>query len=540
MQHIPLDDSVAEQPHAQATRLFAHTRAAALPYVFSSMRLDANMRDVDNFAPLLNLDIQAMWTNWKSIIQNHAGRGGRVNRRVKSKAFFDRVYKMEPLVGHEVPALPGADVEFRPPLYDVGDGALAADDESETSSHSSAGGVAGDSNLRRLLTEYFSACLQTKFGSYFSVPARDAAGMPGYKLFQLLSIKSKDVLVRTFKRKAKHHFRMTIYPLEVWRETGLSCDVFNISDPEHIDLLRFCRGLDGTTSLNIWCEAPAAFHEGLAPGCIRLVNPQVATPSCQLGDKNCPVLCLLDALEELGFVQVERKVTHALASEKVFDKRNSASNRFYFQCLLSLDAVLEKNRIDSFPSGKPACVYRLLLHGKYCEGLSMKQTKLRLAKLDDNAIELLSLQRAAERPRRFRPVVSDDSVHGDASEGEAPSGGGSHDDSSEPCVSEDGSSIVGDDGGVALVGGGGIADYPEFILGVAVKVCPPTVNRPLGLRVICPYHDRCSKYRKFDMWQEEFGARAAERYLEVWLARAPHMSRAAHDAWRPSRVDLRA
>ena len=52
-------------------------------------------------------------------------------------------------------------------------------------------------------------------------------------------------------------------------------------------------------------------------------------------------------------------------------------------CLLSLAAVLEKNLIDSFPSGKPARVYRLLLHGKYCEGLSMKQKKLRLAKLDD-------------------------------------------------------------------------------------------------------------------------------------------------------------
>ena len=62
-----------------------------------------------------------------------------------------------------------------------------------------------------------------------------------------------------------------------------------------------------------------------------------------------------------------------------------------------------------------------------------------------------------------------------------------------------------------------------------------------GLRVYCPNaeHPGCSRDRSIHLWEEHFGAIAAEKYLELWLSRSTPMTFQQHREWRPSLRELR-
>jgi hypothetical protein len=60
-----------------------------------------------------------------------------------------------------------------------------------------------------------------------------------------------------------------------------------------------------------------------------------------------------------------------------------------------------------------------------------------------------------------------------------------------------------------------------------------------GLRMLCPLHAGCSKFRSFKLDVAQFGDRSASYFLDTWAVRATTMTRAAHKKWRPSRVEVR-
>ena len=68
---IPMDDSVAEGPHAkvEAVSLASRRRGTWEEWTAASMRLDQNLEDIDTLVPAVGADLQREWNRWSSILQ---------------------------------------------------------------------------------------------------------------------------------------------------------------------------------------------------------------------------------------------------------------------------------------------------------------------------------------------------------------------------------------------------------------------------------------------------------------------------------------
>ena len=64
LQDIPLDDSVAEAPHAARRRWELKARGSKFAWLASSHRLDQNLRDVSAMAPMLDVPLQCIWNEY--------------------------------------------------------------------------------------------------------------------------------------------------------------------------------------------------------------------------------------------------------------------------------------------------------------------------------------------------------------------------------------------------------------------------------------------------------------------------------------------
>lgn len=90
---ISIDGSVAEAPHAKATKIGQSTRAASWPWISSSMRLGQNLTDATEVPLLTGISLQRTWNNWKSVVQmkpRHAFQ----NRRMSDKRFTEQLYSV--------------------------------------------------------------------------------------------------------------------------------------------------------------------------------------------------------------------------------------------------------------------------------------------------------------------------------------------------------------------------------------------------------------------------------------------------------------
>ena len=74
------------------------------------------------------------------------------------------------------------------------------------------------------------------------------------------------------------------------------------------------------SKLLVWKEAVADVE-----GCFLLEDPLPLAPLCELRDKSCPVLCLLDELEHQGWLPVGRLTVHRKGGPKEFDSRDLPS-----------------------------------------------------------------------------------------------------------------------------------------------------------------------------------------------------------------------
>ena len=78
-------------------------------------------------------------------------------------------------------------------------------------------------------------------------------------------------------------------------------------------------------------------------------------------------------------------------------------------------------------------------------------------------------------------------------------------------------------------------EYPTSIGGVHVTMESHGVDK--GLRVTCPHHANCRCYRSVRLDVDIFGRRAAEFFIQTWLA---HPEKPDHNTWKPSRSDIRS
>jgi hypothetical protein len=207
-------------------------------------------------------------------------------------------------------------------------------------------------------------------------------------------------------------FQVSVQPVEIWNAhhclaNGIpqELNVFALADPCMIDIISLVAD-DNVLDRSRWLTWEAADSD--LEGCIALRNSSPLSTKCKLNDKTCPILSLLDCLREQGFESRSCKVQHKEGEAKIYDRRQLMRSRPYLQCVVSLP---ELNGIE-FPSGHVQAFYELLLRTREMPplGLSAKEYKLRLAKLDGNEIQLAALDRKQPVPKRHRPAVAQPQV----------------------------------------------------------------------------------------------------------------------------------
>lgn len=132
----PLDDCVAEGPHAAAKRTKVAASAAKWAWVAASMRLSQNIAQCEALAlPGSACSLNAVWTAWSTVVQPPS----RASRcpKMKFAALLRKVYRLDHLLGFRatcsgVPAIADASSSTAPALTwgdigaeDVAEGPIA-------------------------------------------------------------------------------------------------------------------------------------------------------------------------------------------------------------------------------------------------------------------------------------------------------------------------------------------------------------------------------------------------------------------------------
>ena len=434
---VPLDDSIAEGPHARAKRIWDACKAARWSWVSSTMRLSQNLEDLKLLPHVTEAVVNDCWFHYKTLLRSESDKHKRRQFRIGQKKFFKRVYNMSHFVGNEVVSGKGGGT--RDAVYDPGDdGRLPGDgrlpdDDDDDDDGEVAGDQPPDDNVRgracgtngeevrehagsrtgatrplrleqkrklspreQLMRQYMAAAL--KLHDLVSLPVRGQDGTVDVKFFQVLSLRSRNIHVETFHEEGDTEpllFEIKVQPYEVWGPTaenlnaiGTAAEIYIAEDPRSVDILT-CTGteLENRKYFLKW-TAEASDVEG----CLHVGSPCVLAPSVKLGSNNIPVLMLLDVLVARGWRAVSHRVAHSRGAALEYDDRRITGKRAYLQCLLSIDAL----PVDEFPSGKPIPYYQLLLKGKIPrESDSAKDMKFQLAILSEDVLRIAELEEQA-------------------------------------------------------------------------------------------------------------------------------------------------
>lgn len=348
-------------------------------------------------------------------------------------------------------------------------------------------------------------------------------------------------------------YMVSVQPYERWtgvvspgfRSDGhAKHDVFAVREPCLLDILLLAGDLKNRPHWLRWAPAQSDLE-----GCISLVSPEPWAPKLPLSSPRIPVLSLLDVLHDKGWASRGETVVHNSAQWKTYDERHIISQRFYLQCLVSIDELLPM--VGQFPSGEPGAFYALLLKGKkpLQPGQGAKAYHKGLALQDGDVVELaaLSSEVALARPtlgNRSPPAIADDedSIFGDGVEDVALAAAVAH----EPQQADDSDDVVGDDGVQATCQNVPASiGWPKTLLGQVVKQVSGRSGAKWSyhprLSVGCsnPAHDKCTKSRSTMLDVEAYGRLASVYYLGAWLQRND-LSVEEHRQYAPSRDEVQA
>jgi len=96
---------------------------------------------------------------------------------------------------------------------------------------------------------------------------------------------------------SKAPFALGIQYLDKWQyssDAQVCC--FFAADPQYINVFDLATWMALNTELMVWEAAISDTN-----GCIDLLHPKPARPQCELSDRNCQTISLLDRLHELSF-----------------------------------------------------------------------------------------------------------------------------------------------------------------------------------------------------------------------------------------------
>ena len=514
IRQVPIDDTPGESPHAQMKHISARTRAAHWPWYASSARLQQNLDDFGSLLPAVVPPTSAefVWQKWSSVLQpRREGKFLRV-RRMKRKRLEDLVYTTKQFANFRMTDMAdGADLDDDGGDEGGGeDGCPVEDPEPEKA-------TPAEDGWAQLLREYYTAAFKGGAGKYFSIVDAGGAHTP----FQLLSFRHVPSLVATFRQRRRFTCKMGVQRFEVWaqRASGSEVhqlDVFGMSDPENIDLSDFIKSDMERHRVVQWREEPSDVQD-----CITLVSPAVLEPPTKLQDKKVPVLCLIDALRQQGFIFVERLCVHRPDDKELYlDSRKLHTKRHYLQAVLARQALWDRGEA-SFASNRSQQWYLLLLHNKLA-GLTKANLGERLAALGD--LDLSALKTRSTLRRRISDtssIAGADALAADAADeiagpvaAGAAGGRGDDEDGGESSSSSSASSSSAV-GPAAAAGEGGYIP-PSYIAGCRVAMEHHKGSGAVGLRIHCFRHTRCRKFCSLSKDPHGFGAAHAEIFLGAW------------------------
>ena len=170
-----------------------------------------------------------------------------------------------------------------------------------------------------------------------------------------------------------------IQDMSKWEERGDVITAFFDSDPENINALGIADFAAMKRDLFVYREVASDVE-----GCVDLCDGVRAQPTMALTDPSCPTLLILDALRPMGWLAVNRTVIHQLVDgvpTPYFDVRKCPSSKTYFQALLNIKPILEKN--TTMHSNEVQAYYELVMKGETVErGTSAKECRKRMTILD--------------------------------------------------------------------------------------------------------------------------------------------------------------
>ena len=578
---IPLDDSVAEAPHAIAKRISQHARHAGLAWVAASTRLDHNLKDVRTLPGALDIDFSLVWTNYKSVLQpersKHPGRPVKHNFRrccdeLYTIGFARHGSLAAPVVGGAGGGGGGGGGGGAGDAGEDADVLGTSDDASDDDDDDGDGGPglvgrhawSRDDEEVKLVRQWLAQALVCN--AYYSISLPHAGeDEPKVLAFQVLNLEHSPSLIRTFAdhtdESGKCLYSMSAQNLEIWStekhrlcfETDVAglahMEVFRLEDPVVFDPLSLMG--DNLLERSRWKAWTSKTSD--LEGCMALVAPTDVAPACTLNDDHVPVLSLLDALLSAGYTGHHGKIVHTKAMLKQYDKRSLPSKMRYLQCVLSLEELLASG-VHTIHSDQPQPYYALILKTKmfYPPKLGAKEYKRLLAAREGDEVALSALTKPAPKKARVEEppppahADSDGSIAGDDTPDKPPTAADSSASSSSTRSSSTSSCSTSRS---SAESSSVICDSCKPPDGFPLQLLGQKLHRIKGrgdekwnysnrLRIKCPAHEKCRKSRSVALDVPEFGAVAPVIFLGSWLS-ARHMPAEEHRKHRPSKKQMR-
>lgn len=556
----PMDDSIAEGPHALAKTIKDRSKASSFSWIAATMRVQQNVVDIENLRLALECDLSLTWASYKSILQVEERIMDR-NIKMTRLRFLQHIYHMSHLTAKSdglVSAPMLAIEDIGPDMFPPAGGGAAqpvavVDGNGGARSGRNALNPRATDRFVILMREYMLAALEPM--TYISVPMLSEEPDTDFEVmfFQVLSLEPKVIAPVTFEededpeepnvvllqmavQRLERHMPMSRHP----NETGDRVDVFLFAEnPATVDLLRMCGCSPHNRHMfKVWtpCDSDVA-------GCIGLTSPEELRPQLQLCDKNVPCLMLLDKLHEQGFAPEDGLVRHAPGCENTYDQRRVWAKRSYLKCLLCMEGLFEAG-VAQFASNKSATFYEYMLRFKEVPPSDMSAKEMKAAIADGASTADAPFPELADAPAPFaaqnQPApLADMDIAGDepllALESPEPP---QDEDEAESAPEQPVQDVVfGDEGAGEQV-------WPEFLEGARVRVVRGkhdsgwSYNERLSVRCTNGDHHKCTKSRSVVLQQAEYGPRAPLIFLGAWL-RASHMPEELHRSYVPTAAEMR-
>lgn len=101
LEAVPMDDAIAEGPHAQAKQIKYRSKAASFAWISASMRLRQNVGDLELMPTAVKSTLRVEWAKHKSILQVDKRKLNQ-NAKMSNPKFLNKVYRIGGFRGQTV------------------------------------------------------------------------------------------------------------------------------------------------------------------------------------------------------------------------------------------------------------------------------------------------------------------------------------------------------------------------------------------------------------------------------------------------------